>query len=492
MGVAANLLARISAGANNDAPMAIEGFVPLALPGTNNGVFLVENAAAEVGTGIVGGERVIVLAFRGSDDRTDWINDLRNINTDYAKFAPLIAAVESYAAQHFQTVLVTGHSLGGALTQIFMMEHPAGGTVSYEAVAFASPGALIASGADERIMTYNVIDDPIVFLGENRLDIGKLASSNSLVAGAFAEKLSQTTPLTAQDVLDSVPFLTADYVNRGAITELNPGGREPLTLQTLLTEGDVDQHKVELYVALSGGAADPLNQTSAPAASAASLAAVETASRGVLREVFSSIEINADALRVDKGLSSAAYNAELVGQAQQSTIPALLVANFLEGVTPGSARLDGLTAFAQAQYDSYLQSGVVDARLGPYEALGVGFSGTTAFKDKFGAGSDASYVDAAYRAAFKTAPSGAQVTHFLEQDSYFEARYVANGVAAGDAALQARGAVFGQILGFAALASDSPYQSAAVAFLNDASDGNVAYGVPLVGVTSSADTTLAV
>lgn len=482
MGVAANLLARISAGANDDAPMAVEGFVPLALPGTSNGVFVAENAAAEVGTGIIGGERVIVLAFRGSDDRTDWINDLRDINTDYAKFAPLIAAVESYAAAHFQTVLVTGHSLGGALTQIFMMEHPAGGTVSYEAVAFASPGALIAPGVDDRILTYNVIDDPIVFMGENRLEIGKLTASIPLVAQAFAEKLSQTTPLTAGDVLDSVPYLTADYVNRGAITVLDPGGREPLTLPTLITDGDVNEHKVELYIALSVDAADPSTQTSVATASTISVTTVETASRGILREVFSSIEANADALRVDKGLSPAAYGAELIERAQQSTVPALLVADFIEGVTPLSARLDSLTAFAQAQYDSYLRSGVMDARLGPYEALGLGFSGTIQFKEAFGAGTDATYIDDAYSSAFRIAPSDAQLTHFLEQDSYFEARYLAAGLEAAEAALQARGAVFGQILGFAALAADSPYQAAAAAFLNDAADGDVAYGVPLAGL----------
>jgi pimeloyl-ACP methyl ester carboxylesterase len=482
MAVAANLLARLSAGAADDAPMAIEGFVPLALPGTTNGVFISENAAAEVGIGIVGGERVLVLAFRGSDDRIDWINDLRDINTDYAKFAPLIAEVESYAAQYHHTVLVTGHSLGGALTQIFMMEHPAGGTVNYEAVAFGSPGALIAPGADDRILTYNVIDDPVVFMGENRLDIGKLTGSSSLVAEAFAQKLAAETPLTREDVLDSVPYLTADYVNRGAISVLDPGGREPLTLATLVTDGDARQHSIELYTALSLLALDPANQTEVATATAASIGVASTAARGVLRTEFSAVEANADGLRLDSGLSAELYSAQLIAQAQQSTVPALLAASFFEGVTPVSERLDSLSAFAQEQYASYLRAGVMDARLGPYEALGLGFSSTADFRALFGEGSDTDYIDAAYRAALQTAPSQAQITHFLSQDAYFETRYLEAGIDPGQAALQARGAVVGQMLGFAALAADSPYRAAANDFLLDASDGEVEYGLPLVGV----------
>lgn len=486
MGTAATLLARISAGAYDDAPMAVEGFTPLALAGTSNGVFRSDNAAAEVGTGIVGGERVIVLAFRGSDDRIDWINDLRNINTDYAKFTPLFSAIESYAAAHFQTVVVTGHSLGGALTQLFMSAHAAGGPVTYEAVAFASPGALIAPEADTRVATYNVIDDPIVFLGANRQDIGNLAKNSPIVANAFAEKLSASTPLTKGDVLDSVPFLAANYVNRGEIALLNPGGREPLTLETLITKGDDSEHAVGLYVSLAGTVADPATQAAPATAAAKTVSVVDAASKGVLRQAFSDVEKNADALRIDKGLTTSAYTAELIDQAQHATVPALIVAGFLEVVSPTSARLDSLAGFAKIQYDSYLKNGVLDPSLGPYEALDLGFSSTSAFVAKYGSGSDATYIDTAYRAAFKGAPTAAQITHFVEQDQYFEGRYLAAGVAAADASLQARGAVVGQILGFATLAANSPYQAAANAFLVDASDGDVTYGVPLAGVGTMA------
>jgi len=57
----------------------------------SSGVFQNENAAAAVLTGTLGGQDVLVLAFRGSDDPTDWKNDFQNINADYPKFDKLFA-----------------------------------------------------------------------------------------------------------------------------------------------------------------------------------------------------------------------------------------------------------------------------------------------------------------------------------------------------------------------------------------------------------------
>lgn len=486
MAIAAQTLALISAGAYDNAPVSVAGFDPLSLSGTVNGVFLSANVAAEVSTGIIGGERVLVLAFRGSDDRVDWLNDLRGINADYATFAPLISAVDAYAKAHFMTVVATGHSLGGAMVQVFMDQHPAGGAVTYEGVSFASPGALIYPGDDARVTNYAVVDDPLVFLGTHRYDVGKLAKSNDLVANALAQQLASSTPLSVQDVLDSIPYLAADYVNRGETVVLNPGGRDPLTLQTIL-KGDPKEHAIELYQALVPGAVDPANQITAPTSSATAKTTVDTAVRGVLREVVSAVEVNADAARIDKGLSQSTFVSELVDQAQRSTAPALVVAAFIEGVTPTSARLDGLASFAGNQYDAYLKLGVQDARLGPYEALGLGFASTSEFQAKYGSGSDSVYVAAAYNGAFGRAASGVQIEHFLAQDSYLEKLYLDAGISAGDAALRARGAVVGQMLGVAAQESGNAYITAANAFLVDASDGSVTYGAKLIGVSASAD-----
>ena len=41
-------------------------------PAFPNGVYINDNAAASVATGMLNGEEVLVLAFRGSDDQQDW------------------------------------------------------------------------------------------------------------------------------------------------------------------------------------------------------------------------------------------------------------------------------------------------------------------------------------------------------------------------------------------------------------------------------------
>lgn len=72
----------------------------------------------------------------------------------------------------------------------------------------------------------------------------------------------------------------------------------------------------------------------------------------------------------------------------------------------------------------------------------------------------------------------------MEQDANFEKIYVNAGLSAADAALYARGDVVGQMIGFATIPTDSALNKAATAFLVDASDGQVQYGVPLASIGS--------
>ena len=272
MGTIAATLASIAASAYSDTLAGLPtGFAPLSAPGLTNGTYANQNAFGAAVTGTLGGQSVVVLAFRGSDDRADWINDLRDINADYAKLATLVADVDGYAAQSHATVVVTGHSLGGALTQVYMANHPDGGAVAEEAVTFGSPGALIAAAADARITNYEIADDPVPDLGLYRAAIGHTAMTDPIYAATASVGLSAAIGdgVTPQDVADSIPFLTADYVNRGSTTYL-PGLNGSQTtfassqftdagrlIATLSTYGN--EHNVANYVARSGSAsvADP-------------------------------------------------------------------------------------------------------------------------------------------------------------------------------------------------------------------------------------------
>lgn len=170
----------------------------------------------------------------------------------------------------------------------------------------------------------------------------------------------------------------------------------------------------------------------------------------------------------------------MITQSEHSTIPCLIVPQFIEGATPISARLDALTAFAGVQHNYYSKMGVSNPDLGPYEALGMGFAETVQFSQKFGSLNDTIFITSSYNDAFGRVPNSAQVTHFQHQIDYFANLYIGVGVAADVAHVRARGAALGQILGFAAEEANNDYADAAKAFLLDASDGQVVYGTSLM------------
>jgi pimeloyl-ACP methyl ester carboxylesterase len=257
-------LARLALAAfNNAAPALPPGFSPVPAadlglsigPGESyaDGVYRNQNAAALVVSGTLNGVPSLVLSFRGGDDREDSVNILRDINADYPDFAELVAAVDGLAVRGgVGQVAVTGHSLGGSLTQLYMAEHPAeAGGVPRIADTLGSPGALLADGPDPRITNYAVADDPAVFLGENRAAVGAELQANPFLAGAAAAVAAAVFPgLTVTDALDAVASADTDYENRGT-TVLFPGAdgtTEGFGDVNDLVWADPERHRGELYV----------------------------------------------------------------------------------------------------------------------------------------------------------------------------------------------------------------------------------------------------
>jgi Ca2+-binding RTX toxin-like protein len=100
-------------------------------------VSLFNDAVLSVLSGVVDGKKTISVAFKGSDgpksltdwstfDPFDWIVDLTQARTPfYAKYRPLIDKLKDYLAENsskIDQVLVTGHSLGGGMVQLFIDE----------------------------------------------------------------------------------------------------------------------------------------------------------------------------------------------------------------------------------------------------------------------------------------------------------------------------------------------------------------------------------
>ncbi|WP_293905554.1 Mbeg1-like protein [Phenylobacterium sp.] len=219
----------------------------------HDGLYTHGHGAAAVSTGMLDGQQVMVVAFRGTDGAHDWISDVTNIDDQYGAFKSLVKAVEQFADAGGKVVL-TGHSAGGAMAQIFMSEHL--GDDHYRAVTFGSPGALpekhvFGVHADPRITNYVVSDDPIVVLGEHRGDlIGDAVKTVGGLLGGVLQEFASLTHISLGGLFSSAKAIAGDYVNNG-ITVTLPGAGPALSVHTALTTG-LSEHDPATYVALTG------------------------------------------------------------------------------------------------------------------------------------------------------------------------------------------------------------------------------------------------
>lgn len=190
---------------------------------------------------------------------------------------------------------------------------------------------------------------------------------------------------------------------------------------------------------------------------------VKAAYLAVNRVALNDATAAAVAASIDGGTTSIlAYQNGLVAQAATTTQAAVALSSFFEGVVPTSARVDSLTAFAKTQNDYYtnvLKSS--NAQLGAFEALGKAFAAdpttTVAFAAKYGALSATNFVNNVYAQVFNNSPvpSAGALANLVGQIAYFTDLYTKAGIPAAQADIQAKGAVLGQIIGYAVTATDA-------------------------------------
>lgn len=170
-----------------------------------------------------------------------------------------------------------------------------------------------------------------------------------------------------------------------------------------------------------------------------------------------------------------------------SKAAAIAVSDIAGGNTPGSKDYARLVQFGEDQFRSYQKQGVAIPSLGPFEALGKAFAADalnkTFFSAKFG-GTVSSFIDKAYVEVFGTAPSAAAKASLTDQVAYFDALYRGAGINPSDAGLQAKGAVLGQIIGYAfadpASALKTGLDDVVKAMIAKGDAGNFAdFGIPL-------------
>ena len=104
------------------------------------------------------------LPFAARSTSIDQFNDYFPFDNHYKSFKPLIAAVKEFvadASNGIDKVVVTGHSLGGAMAQLFMNEKL---EVPVSGYTFGSPGADNAR-KDAQLINFAHANDAIPALG---------------------------------------------------------------------------------------------------------------------------------------------------------------------------------------------------------------------------------------------------------------------------------------------------------------------------------------
>jgi len=134
------------------------------------------NASATVGLTMLDGKLTLGIAFEGTNKNgiqllADITDDIGNIDAHYKLlqgFASQVAAYADVPAHHIDQVLVSGHSLGGAMAQLFMTDF--GRTDSrYVGVTFGSPGTVSRTNLPgDRFINFAHDGDPVPDLGFSR------------------------------------------------------------------------------------------------------------------------------------------------------------------------------------------------------------------------------------------------------------------------------------------------------------------------------------
>jgi hypothetical protein len=220
--------------------------------------------------------------------------------------------------------------------------------------------------------------------------------------------------------------------------------------------------------------------------------------RNINRVDISPAQAGAFDTAIDSGtISEAQFVASQIAGAKQTTQAEVATYAFLTGNTPSSAQLDSLVTFAKAQ-TAYYQAQGYQANLAPFEALGAAIvsDATTkiAFLSKYPASlSNTDFISVIYTGVtggtapvFTGVPGGSELTngdHFIKQLAFYTNLYQSTGLSAADAALQARGAIAGQIVALAFIdpnvAATSTLDDQTVTFLTQAAAGTAVYGAPL-------------
>ncbi len=217
-----------------------------------NGVYTggtIGQATMHLGQAKIEGERTLIVAFRGTEiggifgsDYGDLVADLQDVLSPFIKevyyeyFRPALDALHELLGDSENgvgKVFVTGHSLGGILSQLFLEEFPNANGVEFQGVTFGSPGVNGGTGApDARMLHIEHSQDAVAVAASapNRslsgervvIPIDDLNAGGSIDDGVGAYEHNMDLYLGSvralADVSPELPFFSATSYTPGAIT----------------------------------------------------------------------------------------------------------------------------------------------------------------------------------------------------------------------------------------------------------------------------------
>jgi Ca2+-binding RTX toxin-like protein len=217
-----------------------------------NGIYTDNGASVLLESATIDGANTLLVSFRGSATAQDWIDDFKNINDHYTNFSNIAAAIRAISSQYDQ-VVVTGHSLGGSMAQMFMEETSGD---KYLAMTFGAPGTVQKKAAsDSRIVNFINAQDPAPEFGANRAKFGsdlRVLPHNMQIFAAttLADTINQNIngqSITDQQMLDTFKYITKNYSELGTIDVLGSGSR--VVYKGLASYNpDWSQHDTSAYI----------------------------------------------------------------------------------------------------------------------------------------------------------------------------------------------------------------------------------------------------
>ncbi len=111
----------------------------------------------------------LFITFRGSDVLGDWMDDFFAMKEHYARYEPLLTAIDHYIVTNdIKKVYVSGHSLGGQMASMYLADPAYQKTsVEYNAVTFEAANkhvqvnGLLTDDQDTRFINFEMYADPV-------------------------------------------------------------------------------------------------------------------------------------------------------------------------------------------------------------------------------------------------------------------------------------------------------------------------------------------